>query len=228
MQSVVQLENCYSDPCTFGEEFRFAKIKIIYSGESDTLVFAANTIVKGTNMTERNTENISKKELSRRGFFILLSGTLSGFIAFVLGIPLIASILGTVNKVKNKIFSRLTPINTVPILNPVNLNFVTAKTDAFIKSVEPQDAWVIKRSNFDITVFSPICPHLGCRYAWNSKQKLFICPCHNSVFDINGKVISGPAPRGLDTLPKKIQHNELYVLWERFKVGIPQKIVMED
>lgn len=179
-------------------------------------------------MAEIDTENVSEKELSRRKFFILISGTLSSFIAFILGIPLIASILGTVSKVKNKKLSKLTRVSTIPILKPVNLNFVTTKTDAFIKSIEPQDAWVIKRSNSDITVFSPICPHLGCRYAWNSNQKLFICPCHNSVFDINGKVISGPAPRGLDTLPKKIQQGELFVLWERFKVGIPQKIEVGD
>lgn len=179
-------------------------------------------------MTELNTENVEKKEASRRGFFILLSGVLAGFIAFVLAIPLVASIFGTVKKVKNKIFSRLTPVNTIPILKPVNLNFETAKTDAFIKNVETQDAWVVKRSDTDITVFSPICPHLGCRYAWNSNQKLFICPCHNSVYTIDGKVVSGPAPRGLDTLPLKIEHGELYILWERFKVGIPQKIQVED
>jgi len=185
-------------------------------------------IEKEQDMTEVNTEKDKEKEVSRRGFLILVSGALASFIAFILGIPLIASILGTAKKVKNKIFSRLTHVNTIPILSPINVNFITTKTDAYIKSVETQDAWVIKKSDVDITVFSPICPHLGCRYAWNSNQKLFICPCHNSVFTIDGKVVSGPAPRGLDTLPIKIQHNELYVLYERFKVGIPQKIVVGD
>ncbi len=179
-------------------------------------------------MTEIDTEKDKKKEVTRRGFLILLSGVLAGFIAFVLGIPFVASILGTAKKVKDKIFSRLTRVSTIPILSPINLNFETTKTDAYIKNVETQDAWVVKRADTDLTVFSPICPHLGCRYAWNSNQRLFICPCHNSVFTIDGKVVSGPSPRALDTLPIKIQHGELYVLYERFKVGIPQKIEVGD
>ena len=131
------------------------------------------------------------------------------------------------------LFSKLSPINSIPITtkqedNPVNLTFVTTKQDAFIKSLEPENAWVVNKTETDITVFSPICPHLGCRYSWHPEQKLFICPCHNSIFTIDGKLVSGPALRGLDTLPIKKKDGTLYVLWERFKLGIAQKIVIGD
>jgi Rieske Fe-S protein len=46
------------------------------------------------------------------------------------------------------------------------------------------------------------------------------------VFNIDGKVISGPAPRPLDTLPKEVKNNFLYVLWERFKPGIAKKEII--
>ncbi len=39
-----------------------------------------------------------------------------------------------------------------------------------------------------------------------------------------GKVIGGPAPRPLDTLPYKIENGELYVQWKLYKAGIPQKL----
>lgn len=42
------------------------------------------------------------------------------------------------------------------------------------------------------------CTHLGCTVPWSDKDKKFICPCHASVFDIRGEVISPPAPRALD------------------------------
>ena len=51
------------------------------------------------------------------------------------------------------------------------------------------------------------CTHLGCTVPWADKEKQFICPCHASVFDIRGEVISPPAPRPLDIYPVFIENN---------------------
>ncbi|RJX36586.1 MAG: hypothetical protein C4525_00535 [Desulfarculus sp.] len=42
-----------------------------------------------------------------------------------------------------------------------------------------------------------VCPHLGCRPAWNADQRRFLCPCHGSIFAPDGSRLSGPAPGGL-------------------------------
>jgi Rieske Fe-S protein len=42
---------------------------------------------------------------------------------------------------------------------------------------------------------SAICTHLGCTV--NQTDKGFHCPCHGSLFDPNGAVVGGPAPRSL-------------------------------
>jgi cytochrome b6-f complex iron-sulfur subunit len=42
------------------------------------------------------------------------------------------------------------------------------------------------------------CTHLGCVVPWLDKEMKFACPCHGSVFDIRGEVITSPAPRALD------------------------------
>ena len=35
--------------------------------------------------------------------------------------------------------------------------------------------------------FSSICPHLGCRVHWEPHHGRFFCPCHNGVFDSEGR-----------------------------------------
>ena len=42
---------------------------------------------------------------------------------------------------------------------------------------------------------SAVCTHLGCTV--NLAGKGFHCPCHGSVFNPNGAVVSGPAPAPL-------------------------------
>lgn len=55
--------------------------------------------------------------------------------------------------------------------------------------------WVFVDSN-GLAAVSTVCPHLGCLVA-REENGNFICPCHGSRFDANGKAVSGPTPRGL-------------------------------
>jgi hypothetical protein len=41
-----------------------------------------------------------------------------------------------------------------------------------------------------------------------------------------GEVVGGPAPRPLDTLSTRIEGDEIFVEWERFKVGISEKVAV--
>lgn len=42
-----------------------------------------------------------------------------------------------------------------------------------------------------------VCTHLGCVVPWNKSENKFMCPCHGSQYDANGKVVRGPAPLSL-------------------------------
>jgi len=50
---------------------------------------------------------------------------------------------------------------------------------------------------------SATCPHRGCLVGWNAAEGTWDCPCHGSRFDPYGRVLNGPATRGLDTLEAK-------------------------
>jgi cytochrome b6-f complex iron-sulfur subunit len=51
------------------------------------------------------------------------------------------------------------------------------------------------------------CPHLGCTVPWAPNFQEFRCPCHGSIYDLNGIVLGGPAPRPLDLMAIEVQPN---------------------
>lgn len=47
---------------------------------------------------------------------------------------------------------------------------------------------------------NPICTHLGCNLSFNDGDRTWDCPCHGSQFDIEGRIIQGPAVTPLEKI----------------------------
>lgn len=45
------------------------------------------------------------------------------------------------------------------------------------------------------------CPHMGCVVGFDRTEGCWACPCHGSRFDVDGRLLEGPATRGLATSP---------------------------
>ncbi len=161
---------------------------------------------------------------TRRGFLKLFIGGLGSLVAIVLAIPIVGTLVGTIYRTRKLHWAKVAEMDSLPLGQPVKLSWVDEKENEFIRERVERDVWAVKRSPGEVIVFSPICPHLGCRYNWHPDKHEFICPCHGSIFSVTGKVLGGPAPRPLDTLPHKVENGELHVEWERFEVGISEKI----
>ena len=59
---------------------------------------------------------------------------------------------------------------------------------------------------------SAICPHQGCTVSnYDSGSSQFVCPCHGSKFDLNGKVVQGPANSNLQTYQTQFANNKLTI-----------------
>ncbi len=56
---------------------------------------------------------------------------------------------------------------------------------------------------------STTCTHLGCTVAWKADQNHFVCPCHGSQYDNQGRVTHGPARRNLGLLTVVVKQNQV-------------------
>jgi len=167
---------------------------------------------------------IEHPEDTRRGFLKRLIGFIAALNGLVLGILLAKYLLGPPSAAGNKQWSRITELDSLPEGQPIEIRFQARSDEAYLHTLEIRSIWAIKKASGDVTVFSPVCTHLGCHYHWDPQTDHFECPCHASVFDVAGKVLSGPAPRSLDTLPVKTENGELFIQWERYKAGTSEKI----
>jgi len=65
-----------------------------------------------------------------------------------------------------------------------------------------QGVLLIRRGD-EVFALSPVCTHKGCKVRAREDQT-FICKCHGSRFDADGKVVKGPAVRDLLRLKVKL------------------------
>ena len=53
------------------------------------------------------------------------------------------------------------------------------------------------QKNLSDFALNAVCTHLGCVVPWNKAENKFMCPCHGSQYNKEGKVVRGPAPLSL-------------------------------
>lgn len=175
--------------------------------------------------------NAALRDASRRAYLQLLGilGLGSGLAASVVvpaleafAFPLRASAENVSGKFVK--VGRLTRLQTN---SPLKLDVTSERVDAWNRFSETKigSVWVVRRPN-RLAVFSSVCPHLGCAVDFDAASEKFKCPCHASVFSLDGEVLAGPAPRALDELDARVEADDLFVRYERFQVGIREKRVV--
>lgn len=164
-------------------------------------------------------------EMSRRSFFASAVGAFAGLVATVIGTPMLRYILYPVQTVSAA--RKWTEVGDVSEFNningPVSKTIALTQRDGWREVVTPQPVFVTRTGEGQLKVLSPICPHLGCSVAWRANQNKFVCPCHGGQFDAEGKRLSGPPPRGLDSLDVQVKDGKLEVQFQYFRSNVPDR-----
>lgn len=107
---------------------------------------------------------------------------------------------------------------------PVKVALYGDRVDAWnrVTNVKVGSAWVLQRGG-ELIAMSTVCPHLGCAVDYDPGAKQFVCPCHDSYFDLDGKETEGPSPRAMDRLELVTADNLVRVRHQRFKQGTADK-----
>jgi menaquinol-cytochrome c reductase iron-sulfur subunit len=121
---------------------------------------------------------------------------------------------------------------------PRQFEVIADKQDAWNKYLnQPIGAvYLIRQPGSEkVSAFNATCPHAGCFIGYQSQQKHFGCPCHKSVFDLQGIRLTkrSPSPRDMDALEAEVRvtsdganagTKELWVKYTDFRIAIEEKI----
>lgn len=167
----------------------------------------------------------------RRSFFKQAATVVLGAIAVIA--PVGAAISVMLDPLRRKggtgSFIRVASLNSVPVDGvPRKFAVIADRTDAWNRYPNTPIGAVYLRRPDEKTVeaFNVVCPHAGGFIDYNTQQKCFLCPLHNSKFALDGSIKDpkSPSPRPMDALKVEVRNNEIWVAFRNFRAGTREKI----
>ena len=70
---------------------------------------------------------------------------------------------------------------------------------------------LVKTASGEYRAMSATCTHLSCTVQYRADVQQVWCACHNGMYDLSGRNISGPPPRPLELYEVHVKGEEIYV-----------------
>jgi Rieske Fe-S protein len=146
--------------------------------------------------------------------FVKLGLLFDGFVAVLLGVPIVRFLLSPVVRGRQGSYESwlsLGPLDQYPAGQTrlaTYRNPVVTPSDGDTAKVA---CWVRNVDNDRVQVFAINCAHLGCPVRWFPQSGLFMCPCHGGAYYADGARASGPPERGLFEYAYKVERGELMI-----------------
>ena len=72
-------------------------------------------------------------------------------------------------------------------------------------------AMLVRTPEGEFKAFSARCTHLDCTVQFKTDTEQVWCACHNGIYDIEGRNISGPPPKPLERFEVVIKGDKIFV-----------------
>ena len=157
-------------------------------------------------------------KISRREFFLKSASA----IALVSTSGFITAFINSCSNNNPTAPSNTTPLATIQasvVNNEISISLdpsspiVNKDSRALILYNNNSGAIIVEHNSDDsYKAISGICTHQGCIISnFEGSSNDFVCPCHNSKFDMNGNVVQGPASTNLAGYNTRVENNSLII-----------------
>lgn len=168
----------------------------------------------------------------RRGFLRKITGILGAALGAVVALPGLGMLFHPLRRDTISGGKDPLPVGKKPgdivVGQPVMVELRGELRDGFqrMADVKLGSCWLVKKDETaPVKAYSTVCPHLGCGIDWDGDRKEFVCPCHDSYFDLDGNPLTGPSPRGMDELAvQQDAQAVIHVSYRRFRLGTSEKV----
>ncbi len=74
---------------------------------------------------------------------------------------------------------------------------------------------LVRTADGEYRAMSATCTHLSCTVQYREDLHEVWCACHNGMYDMNGRNVSGPPPRPLEAFDVHVREDEIVVSRKR-------------
>ena len=150
-------------------------------------------------LAARALPSVFRKRLSRGAFFGLLGDALLWCLAGGAVVTLTRYFLP--GRAEGDVTNAVVPGSAAAIAPGSGLLFAFGKRPALL----------VRDEAGGFAAFLATCTHLACTVTYDPGRGQIVCPCHQGLFDLEGKVLSGPPPRPLERLDVELDGDTIHV-----------------
>ena len=175
---------------------------------------------------QKETPGEARRDFIKKASAVVIGGVITA-VPIAAGARVLMSPLKVTGGGAQKI--KVTTLDSLPKDgSPRKFPIIASRTDAWNRFPDAPIGAVYLRRTGEKTAeaLNVVCPHAGCFVDFRADVKGFYCPCHNSLFQLDGKIADpkSPSPRALDQLVVDIQGNDVWVEFQDFRTGTSHKI----
>jgi len=180
-------------------------------------------------MSDQSAEHDPPAANPRRSFLAVIIGAIVGVAPALAGLAVFFDPL--TRKADGGKWVKVGPLDAVPPDGrPVRLPVIAERRDAWSHyPPQPVGSVFVYRPTADQppVAFTTVCPHLGCSVDYKPSQECYLCPCHNSQFNLDGsrtQADQSPSPRDMDAIDVEVRDGAIWVDYRNFKGGVSEKV----